>query len=118
MLITVDPTSPQPLFEQIAASIRLAILTGQRGAGDRLPATRDLAQSLDLNVNTVLHAYRELVAEGLIELRRGRGATVTTRAAADFATLHRHIAAVRAEAARLGLAPATLAALLTTKEPA
>lgn len=117
MLITVDPASPQPLFEQVAGAVRLAILTGRLTTGDRLPTTRDLAASLDLNVNTVLRAYRDLAAEGLVELRRGRGATVTTRAEADYAALRAHLAAARAEAARLGLSDATLTALLTSKEP-
>ena len=117
MLITVDPASPQPLFEQVAGAVRLAILTGRLRTGDRLPATRDLAVSLDLNVNTVLRAYRDLAAEGLLELRRGRGATVTAHAEADYAALHTHLAAARAEATRLGLSDATLAALLTSKEP-
>ncbi|HLR55727.1 MAG TPA: GntR family transcriptional regulator [Actinomycetales bacterium] len=116
MLITVDPSQPQPLFEQVASSVRIAILTGRLSRGDRLPTTRDLAESLEVNVNTVLRAYRDLAAEGFVELRRGRGATVTARAEADFAALRAHLAGARAEADRLGLSNATLAALLISKE--
>ena len=40
-----------------------------------VPSAEDLAAALDLNRNTVLRAYRDLRDDGLVELRRGRGAT-------------------------------------------
>lgn len=113
MLITVDPASPRPLFEQIAGAVRLAVVRGELSPGERLPAARDLAEALDLNVNTVLHAYRELRDEGLLALHRGRGATVSARAAHDYARLRDQVDQVRAEARRLGVQPATLATMLT-----
>jgi GntR family transcriptional regulator len=116
VLIVVDPSSARPLFDQVAAAVRLAVVRGEVVPGERLPAARDLADSLDLNVNTVLHAYRDLRDEGLVELHRGRGATVSARAAHDYARLRAHVAEVRAEAARLGVQPATLAAMLTEEE--
>lgn len=113
MLITIDPSDARPLFEQVAAAVRLAVIRGEASPGERLPAARDLAESLEINVNTVLHAYRDLRDEGLVELHRGRGATVSAHAARDFAHLRDQVVRLRAEADRLGVRPATLAALLT-----
>jgi GntR family transcriptional regulator len=111
MLIRVDPASPTPLFEQVAAAVRTDVLRGGVTAGERLPSARELAESLDLNVHTVLRAYQVLRDEGLVDLRRGRGAVVTDRAR-DYATLASLLPALVAEAKRLDLSPAALAALI------
>ncbi|MFV0251802.1 MAG: GntR family transcriptional regulator [Beutenbergiaceae bacterium] len=116
MLITIDAQSGRPLFEQIAAAVRLAVVRGEVAPGERLPTARDLADSLELNVNTVLHAYRELRDEGLVELHRGRGGRVSTKAAHDFEQLRNQVHALRTEASRLGVGTGTLAALLTEDE--
>jgi GntR family transcriptional regulator len=79
MLLRIDPASAVPLFEQLAASVRYDASRGALRAGDRLPAARDVADSLDVNVHTVLRAYQTLRDEGLVDLRRGRGAVVTDR---------------------------------------
>ncbi len=47
--------------------------------GEALPAVRTLAADLKVNPNTVQHAYRTLVEEGVIEMRRGLGAFVAAR---------------------------------------
>lgn len=109
MLIKVDSTSDQPLFAQLAASIRADAAAGRLKPGERLPSAREVAESLGINVHTVLHAYQELRAEGLVELRRGRGA-VLTEAAAPLAALHPEVLALIAKAKELGLPPETLSA--------
>ncbi|MCA6094006.1 GntR family transcriptional regulator [Streptomyces sp. SCA3-4] len=81
MLVRLDPGSPLPLGDQIAAAVRGAIADGSVRPGERLPAARTLADSLDVNVHTVLRGYQRLREEGLIDLRRGRGAVVATGAA-------------------------------------
>ena len=78
--ITIDPSSPTALHEQVAGALRRAIADGEAGPGDRLPPARDLAAVLGVNTNTVLRALRTLRDEGLLEFRRGRGATVTDTA--------------------------------------
>ncbi|MFC5145846.1 GntR family transcriptional regulator [Streptomyces aureoversilis] len=82
MLFRLDHNSPVPLGDQIAASVRGAIADAAVRPGERLPAARALADSLGVNVHTVLRGYQQLREEGLIELRRGRGAVVTADPAA------------------------------------
>ena len=112
MLFRIDPALDEPLFAQLAAQIRSAVAGGDLHAGDRLPAARDLAATLDVNLHTVLRAYQDLRDEGMIELRRGRGATITAPSGRDYAPLHRALAGVVAESRRLDLAPETTIALL------
>lgn len=116
MLIRIDAESAQPLFEQIAASVRTEVLAGRLRPGDRLPAARETAAALEVNVHTVLRAYQELRSEGLIDLRRGRGAIVSA-SAAPLSELAADIAELVRRAARRGVSPATLAALMKEMTP-
>src|SRR5262249_8178353 len=77
VIMEIDPLSPVPLHEQVAAALRRAIAQGEAKPGERLPPARDLAAVLGVNANTVLRALRALRDEGLVEFRRGRGVTVT-----------------------------------------
>lgn len=107
----IDAESEAPLFAQIAASVRADAATGRLRAGDRLPAARDVGAALGVNVHTVLHAYQDLRDEGLVELRRGRGAVVTAQADA-LAALHHDIRRLAARARAAGLPPDGLASLV------
>jgi GntR family transcriptional regulator len=78
--LAIDPASPVPLHEQVAATIRRAIGDGEAEPGERLPPARDIAAVLGVNRNTVLRALRTLRDEGLLEFRRGRGVTITPTA--------------------------------------
>jgi GntR family transcriptional regulator len=49
--------------------------------GDQLPTVKEVVASLTLNPNTVLHAYRQLDLEGLVEGRQGVGTFVAADAA-------------------------------------
>jgi len=74
--IKLDRKSPAPLYLQIRNQIRRLILSRRLQAGSRLPPERELAGALGVNRSTVVNAYRELEADGLIESYVGRGTTV------------------------------------------
>jgi DNA-binding transcriptional regulator YhcF (GntR family) len=76
MLWVVDAGSAVPLHEQVAASVRRALVEGTLGAGERLPPARAVADAVAVDPNTVLRAYRTLRDEGVLEFRRGRGVRV------------------------------------------
>lgn len=111
VILRVDLGGSRPLFEQVAAAVRAEIVAGRVRAGDRLPAAREVAAALDINVHTVLRAYQSLRDEGLIDLRRGRGAVVSV-AAAPVAALHHDLVALVQRAAVLGVPASALAALI------
>jgi DNA-binding transcriptional regulator YhcF (GntR family) len=76
MLVRIDPNHGAPLYTQIASQLRRAIGEGKIEAGERLPAARELAEALEVNMHTVLRAYDELRQDGVLEVRRGRGVVV------------------------------------------
>lgn len=79
MDIRIDRSNPTPIYRQITAHLREMILSGELPAGFKLPPERHLAAALRLNRTTVLNAYRELKAEGLIGAHVGRGTAVLPR---------------------------------------
>ncbi|WP_122315123.1 PLP-dependent aminotransferase family protein [Pseudomonas cichorii] len=64
------------LSRQLYQALRQRILEGGLGSGTRLPASRDLAESLSISRNSVMRAYDQLYAEGFIEGRIGDGTYV------------------------------------------
>jgi GntR family transcriptional regulator len=112
MLIRVDPGAPVPLATQIAAQVRGAIARSELAEGERLPAARTLAQSLDVNLHTVLRAYAELREEGLLEVRRGRGAVVRKGSASEQARLAELVHDLVQQGQRLGLGRDELASMI------
>ena len=63
----------QPIYRQLRDRVVEMILEGVLGDGDALPSVRNVAADYRLNPLTVLMGYQELVDEGLVEKRRGRG---------------------------------------------
>jgi GntR family transcriptional regulator len=109
LALTDDPGVP--LHDRIAAAVRRGLDEATLTAGQRLPAARDLADALDVHPNTVLRAYRLLRDEGLLDLRRGRGATL--RPGSDLrAPVLSARDALLAAGARAGLSRAELARLV------
>lgn len=80
LTIRIDTKSPNPVYRQIADALRALIVEGKLKPGDKLLTVRELAIELVVHHNTVAQAYRELAAEGWLELVRGRGAMVRGRA--------------------------------------
>ena len=76
MLIEIDPSQAQPLFEQVAMQIKFAIAAGTVRANEMIPSVRDLSRQLAINPNTVVRAYRLLQDEGILVPRRGVGLVV------------------------------------------
>jgi GntR family transcriptional regulator len=111
MLVKIDLDDSRPLFDQVAAAVRADIVSGRLVAGDRLPSARELAEALAINVHTVLHAYQRLRDEGLVDLRRGRGAVVSA-SAAPLAALADDIRALVQRAEALGVPASVLAAAI------
>jgi len=77
--LSIEPKSHLPVHIQLKEQIRFLILNGEMAPGTKLPTARQLAGFLRINRNTVLKSYQELVQEGLIECRQGKGCIVTER---------------------------------------
>src|ERR1041384_4120817 len=73
----LDPRSDVPLYRQLSRHFTDLILSGSLPAGERLPATRELAGLLGLNRTTISAAYELREADGMISAQVGRGSFVT-----------------------------------------
>ena len=77
--IRIDLNSPVPATRQITDALRVELVEGRLRPGDELPSVRRAAIDLGLHFNTVAEAYRQLAAEGWLDLRHGRSARVADR---------------------------------------
>ena len=75
MTTRLNPSSPIPLYHQLAEAIRAEIAAGALAPGDRLPPLRAAADVWGVNLHTVRHAYRALAESGLVRTA-GRGSIV------------------------------------------
>ncbi len=76
--LTVDRASIVPIYRQIYERLRAQILAGALPEGMRLPPERALSGRLAVNRSTVVRAYRDLAADGLISQRVGSGSRVAS----------------------------------------
>ncbi|MFO0569007.1 MAG: GntR family transcriptional regulator [Polyangiaceae bacterium] len=76
LTIEIDFSSERPVYRQIAEQLRGLIARGDLGPGAELPSVREIADSAQVNLNTVAKAYRVLADEGWIDLRHGSRARV------------------------------------------
>jgi DNA-binding transcriptional regulator YhcF (GntR family) len=92
-VVTVDPSSSVPPYEQVRTQVIDAVGSGSVAPGAKLPTVRGLADALGIAANTVARSYRELERDGYIETRGRAGSFIaasgdaTTRQAQDAAAV-------------------------------
>jgi GntR family transcriptional regulator len=77
-LITIDRTSPVPLYFQIAEQLRHAVEAGQLTPGTRLATELELAKKLGVSRPTMRKAMEYLLGQGLVVRQRGAGTRVVS----------------------------------------
>lgn len=83
MFISIDENDTKPIYQQIADEIRLLIVRGDLQENASLPSVRQLANDLGVNLNTVATAYRELQNDGLLTIKHGAGAIITSNTSSE-----------------------------------
>ncbi|PAD76832.1 PLP-dependent aminotransferase family protein [Paenibacillus campinasensis] len=71
-----DTSSRIPLYQQIYEDMKDKIMSGEWPVGTRIPSQRQLAAQFAVNRSTVIYALDELIADGLLEARVGKGTVV------------------------------------------
>ena len=79
MKLLLSNTSGIPIYEQLKAQIKEAILSGELAEGEALPSLRQLAKDLRISVLTVTRAYTQLEQEGFVTNVQGKGCYVLSR---------------------------------------
>jgi GntR family transcriptional regulator len=79
--ISIVTGSEVPIYKQIVDQVCRAIATDQLAPGDQLPSVRVLAEQLLINANTVRRTYADLIRDGVLESRQGKGVFVAQRRA-------------------------------------
>lgn len=72
-MFVLNRKSDSYLYEQLYEQLKQQILSGNMKAGQRLPATRELAAEYQISRNTVINAYYQLEIEGYIKPVTGSG---------------------------------------------
>jgi len=85
--IEIDRSSARTIGTQLTSKLRNLILTGALKAGERLPASRTLANDLGIARATVIDSFDQLISEGLIEARIGAGTYVSQALGAEWPSL-------------------------------
>ena len=88
MYITLDETDRRPFYRQVVDEIKALIAKGELLEGSTLPPVRQVASDLGVNLNTVAFAYRKLQQEGLVQIKHGSGAIVTSRVLGEKSNDH------------------------------
>lgn len=79
MKLLIDKKLKTPVYLQIVSQIKRMIISGDLASGYALPSERSLAKDLGVHRNTVVRAYTELKADGLITSYQGVGYRVLYR---------------------------------------
>ena len=108
MDVHISPHDGVPIYLQIVNQVKYLVAAGRLAPGEELPPIRVLAETLQVNPNTVARAYRELEVAGVVEKRRTAG-TYVSDAGSPLARRERlkilagRIDALLAEARQLGI---------------
>ena len=86
----LNPSSSNPLYEQLLESVALAVAAGELRPGSPLPSVRTLAAELRINPNTAARSLRAMERSGLAQPVRGVGSVGAEEASAAAADLARH----------------------------
>src|SRR4029453_8487371 len=105
MQITIDTESQRPIYRQVADEIKALIARGDLREGSALPAVRQLAADLGVNMNTIATASPGLQPKGRIATRHGWGAVLSSRqsSAASLDELRRSLRAVLTQMVLAGM---------------
>jgi GntR family transcriptional regulator len=110
--LAIDTADPRPIEAQIADEVRRAVVLGTLRADDTLPPVRRLAAELRVNPGAVARAYQALEAQGVVQMRWGRGPVIAAPPAAGddrAAMLRRTVDRALREARRNGISAHELA---------
>ena len=77
MNITINSKDGVPIYRQIANQVRYMVASGLLKPGEEISPVRTLALTLNVTPNTVVKAYDELEAAGVIFKRRGAGTYIS-----------------------------------------
>lgn len=83
-LVNIDHASKIPIHRQIYDEVRRSILNGRLAAGQKVPSTRQLSQSLGISRATVTLSYDYLLSEGYLEAHIGAGTFVSRKLPEDL----------------------------------
>lgn len=113
--LTINSRSGVPIYVQLVDQIKHAVEVGALRPGEQLPTVRQLAAELTIAPNTIVKAYNELQAIGLIDSRPGAGTVVADNLNGgirreQIRTLEKRLGDVVRDAAGLGIERAELEA--------
>jgi DNA-binding transcriptional regulator YhcF (GntR family) len=121
LVISIATGSNVSIYRQIVEQVCAAVHAGKVGEDEALPSVRALAEELVINPNTVARAYSELVREGILESRAGRGMFVCTQRRQIYSGAERArrmdqaLSTFLAEALMLGFGPKEIVDLVERK---
>jgi GntR family transcriptional regulator len=77
--ISINLTDGVPIYRQIVKQVKYLVASGLLQPGEELPPIRTLALQLKVTPNTIVKAYGELEASGVIQKRQGSGSFISER---------------------------------------
>lgn len=112
----------QPIYRQLRDRVAGLVLDGTFIEGEAIPSVRHVASEFHINHLTVSKAYQELVEDGVLEMRRGRGMFVVHGAQKKLLSIERHkfiqeeLPALFDRLGQLGISPEDLCDLLNKQD--